>query len=209
MQAGLYQYIKILTCVCVCVCLSVLDGSGMFVGRDWTIVTRDLRTLIYLHVLNLELREECVEALSGRNRASSSSSGRNRGAAVEADVIGRRAAAEAGAIREQQLDVRRRQTGSASSSGSGCRNWAREQQLKRTQAASSSWSRRNRGEAALQKLSGAGLRTVGEQGGSSWASEASSATCYLLFIHHKKEMTFATLMAYQECTKQASHTSTN
>ena len=29
-----YQYIKILTCVCVCVCVFVLDGSGMFVGRD-------------------------------------------------------------------------------------------------------------------------------------------------------------------------------
>ena len=67
---------------------------------------------------------------SGRNRASSSSSGRNRGAAVEADVIGRRA--EADAIGEQQLDARRRQTGS--SSGSGCRNRAREQQLKRTQS---------------------------------------------------------------------------
>ena len=107
-------------------------------------MTRDLRTLIYL--LNLELREECSRTLgpgmqsgsssrSGRNRASSSSSGRNRGAAVEADAIGRRAA-EAGAIGEQQLDARRRQTGS--SSGSGCRNRAREQQLKRTQAASSS-----------------------------------------------------------------------
>ena len=127
----------------------MLDGSGMFVGRDWTIVTRDLRTLIYLHVLNLELREECSRTLgpgmqsgsssrSGRNRASSSSSGCNRGAAVEADAIGQRAAAEAGAIGEQQLDARRRQTGSASSSGSGCRNRAREQQLKWTQAASSS-----------------------------------------------------------------------
>ena len=116
-------------------------------------MTRDLRTLIYL--LNLELCEECSRTLgpghelessmqsgsssrSGRNRASSSSSGRNRGAAVEADVIGRRAAAEAGAIGEQQLDVRRRQTGS--SSGSGCRNRAREQQLKRTQSGRSSSS---------------------------------------------------------------------
>ena len=98
---------------------------------------------------------------SGRNRASSSSSGRNRGAAVEADVIGRRAAAEAGAIGEQQLDARRRQTGS--SSGSGCRNRAREQQLKRTQ------SGRSKADAIGEKqlfreLSGAGLRTVGEQG---------------------------------------------
>ena len=111
----------------------------MFVGRDWTIVTRDLCTLIYLHVLNLELREECSRTLGpGMQSGSSSPSGRNRGAAVEADAIGRRAAVEAGAIGEQQLDAKRRQTGSASSSGSGCRNRAREQQLKRTQAASSS-----------------------------------------------------------------------
>ena len=41
---GLYQYIKILT-VCVSVRLSVCNGSGMFVGRDYTIVTRDLRTI--------------------------------------------------------------------------------------------------------------------------------------------------------------------
>ena len=91
-------------------------------------MTRDLRTLIYL--LNLELREECSRTLgpgmqsgsssrSGRNRASSSSSGRNRGAAVEADAIGRRAAAEAGAIGEQQLDARRRQTGSSSGTAIG------------------------------------------------------------------------------------------
>ena len=33
----------------------------MFVGRDYTIVTRDLRTLI----LNLELREECSRAWAG------------------------------------------------------------------------------------------------------------------------------------------------
>ena len=74
---------------------------------------------------------------SGRNRASSSSSGRNRGAAVEADAIGRRAAAEAGAIREQQLDARRRQTGSSSAEVDAAIG-PREQQLKRTQAASSS-----------------------------------------------------------------------
>ena len=85
---------------------------------------------------------------SGRNRASSSSSGRNRGAAVEADVIGRRAAAEAGAIGEQQLDARRRQTGSRS--GSGCRNRAREQQLKWTQSGRSKADAIGR-EAALQR----------------------------------------------------------
>ena len=119
----------------------------------------DLRTLIYL--LNLELHEECSRTLGpgmGWNPVC------NRGAAVEADVIGRRAAAEAGTIREQQLDARRRQTGS--SSGSGCCNRAREQQLKRTQ------SGRSKADAIGEKqlfreLSGAGLRTVGEQGGSS------------------------------------------
>ena len=40
---GINQYIKILT-VCVTVCVSVCNGSGMFVGRDYTIVTRDLCT---------------------------------------------------------------------------------------------------------------------------------------------------------------------
>ena len=101
---------------------------------------------------------------SSMQSGSSSRSGRNRGAAVEADVIGRRAAAEAGAIGEQQLDARQRQTGS--SSGSGCRNRTREQQLKQTQ------SGRSKADAIGEKqlfreLSGAGLRTVGEQGGSS------------------------------------------
>ena len=132
-------------------------------------MTRDLRTLIYL--LNLKLREECSRTLGPDmgwnpvcNRVSSSSSGCNRGAAVEADVIGRRAAAEAGAIGEQQLDARWRQTGS--SSGSGYRNRAWEQQLKRTQ------SGRSKADAIGEKqlfreLLGIGLRTVGEQGGSS------------------------------------------
>ena len=95
-------------------------------------MTRDLCTLIYL--LNLELREECSRTLGpgmGWNPVC------NRGAAVEADAIGR-AAAEAGAIGEQQLDARRKQTGS--SSGSGCRNRAQEQQLKWTQSGRSSSS---------------------------------------------------------------------
>ena len=69
----------------------------MFVGRDWTLVTRDLRTLIYL--LNLELREECSGPGAGHGLAVC-----NRGAAAEADAIGR-AAAEAGAIGEQQLEA--------------------------------------------------------------------------------------------------------
>ena len=63
--------------------------------------------------------------------------------------------------------------------------------------ASSSWSERKRRAAAeadaigekqlFRELSGAGLRTVGEQGGSSWASEASSATCntYANIVHIK------------------------
>ena len=75
-------------------------------------MTRDLRTLIYL--LNLELREEC-------SRTS------GRGAAVEADAIGR-AAVQADAIGEQQS--KRTQSG--------------EQQFKRTQSGSSSRSGRDR-----------------------------------------------------------------
>ena len=121
-------------------------------------MTRDLRTLIYL--LNLELREECSRTLPlGPGNGLESS----RGAAVEADAIGR-AAVEADAIGEQQSKRtrsgaaadresgeqqlkraqsgsscwRRRQTGS--SSGSGCRNRAREQQLKLTQSGRSSSS---------------------------------------------------------------------
>ena len=53
----------------------------------------------------------------------------NRGAAAEADAIGR-AAAEVGAIGEQQLEAEAK-------GEQQCRNRAREQQLKRTQAASS------------------------------------------------------------------------
>ena len=118
-------------------------------------MTRDLRTLIYL--LN---REECSRTLIwARARGMGWNPVCSRGAAVEADAIGR-AAVEADAIGEQQSKRTRsgaaadresgeqqlkwaqsgssswRQTGS--SSRSGCRNRAREQQLKRTQAASSS-----------------------------------------------------------------------
>ena len=73
-------------------------------------MTCDLRTL-----LNLELREECSRTL-GWNPAgaasgcmqsgSSSQSGRNRGAAAEPDASGEHAAAaEVGAIGEQQLEA--------------------------------------------------------------------------------------------------------
>ena len=78
-------------------------------------MTRDLSTLIYL--LNLELREEC----SGPGMGA----GCNRGAAVEADAIGR-AAVQADAIGEQQS--KRTRSGG-------------EQQLKRAQSGSSSWTR--------------------------------------------------------------------
>ena len=112
-------------------------------------MTRDLRTLIYL--LNLELREGCSRTL-GWNPAGAAC---NRGAAVEADAIGEQqpkrtrsgaaaeadasgkhaAAAEAGAIGEQQLEVdangeqqlKRMQSGPGAAADS-----------KRTQAASSS-----------------------------------------------------------------------
>ena len=83
-----------------------------------------------------------VQQFKRTQSGSSISSGHNRGAAVKADAIGRRAAAEAGAIGEQQLRGREAEANgersSASSSGSGWRNRAREQQLKRMQAASSS-----------------------------------------------------------------------
>ena len=62
-------------------------------------MTRDLRTLIYLLNLYLELREECSRSLDpgmGWNPVC------NRGAVVEADAIGR-AAVEADTIGEQQL----------------------------------------------------------------------------------------------------------
>ena len=79
----------------------------------YLIVTRDLRTLIYL--LNLELREECSRTLGPGmgwnpvcNRGAAVEADAIGRAAVQADVIGRRAAAEAGAIGEQQLDARRR-----------------------------------------------------------------------------------------------------
>ena len=151
-----HQYIKILrVCVCVCVCewrkwdvrgagLDYSDARPSYFNlftEPWT-PRRMFENIGPGHGLESSMQSGS-SSRSGRNRASSSSSGRNRGAAVEADAIGRRAAAEAGAIREQQLDARRRQTGS--SSGSGCHNRAPgaaaevdasgEQQLKRRVAA--------------------------------------------------------------------------
>ena len=96
----------------------------------------------------------------------------NRGAAVEADAIGR-AAIEADAIGEQQL--KRTQSGSSSRSGRD-----REQQLEEEANGEQQWKRMPQsgpgapaeadaiGEKQLfRELSGAGLRTVGEQEGSS------------------------------------------
>ena len=133
--------------MCVCDVWRKWDVRGA--GLDYNIVTRDLRTPAK------NVREHWARAWAGIRQAqsgTSSRSGRNRASS----------------------SWKRRQTGS--SSWSGCRNRAREQ-LKRTQAASSSWSGRNWGAALHRELSGGGLRTVGERGGGSWASEASSATC--------------------------------
>ena len=130
-------------------------------------MTRDLCTLIYL--LNLELHEECSRTL-GRGMGWNPVC--NRGAAVEEDAIGR-AAVEADAIGEQQL--KRTQSGSSSRSGRD-----REQQLEAEangDVGEQQWKRMPPGAAAeadaigekqlFRELSGAGLRTVGEQGGSS------------------------------------------
>ena len=95
------------------------------------------------------------------------------GAAAEADASGEHAAAaEAGTIGEQQLeaDANRKQQMKRMQSGEGAAA-----DSKQTQAASNSWSGRNRGAsgrnrgaAALHReLSGAGLLTVDERGGSS------------------------------------------
>ena len=89
-------------------CVSVRDGSRMFVGRDYTIVTCGV------NLLNLKLYKECLRTLGpgmgwnlpeqlGMQSESSSRSGRhNRGTAAGAD-----------AIREQQL--KQTQTGRDSS----------------------------------------------------------------------------------------------
>ena len=98
-------------------------------------MTRDLRTLI--------------EPRTPRNPAGLQAGACNRGAAVEADAIGR-AAVEADAIGEQQL--KRTQSGSSSRSRRD-----REQQLKWTQSMSSSWnsgSGRKRGAAAEADATG-------------------------------------------------------
>ena len=119
--------------------------------------------------MDLKLRKECSRTLGpgmGWNLAeqlAGATSRCNRGAAVEADTIG-----------EQQLK-------SGSSNWSGCNRCAAaeaeqlkrvntigEQQLKRTQLGSSSSAQR----AVRHRIT-----HIGEWGGSSWAREASEATC--------------------------------
>ena len=145
---------------------------------------RDLRTLIYL--LN---HEECSRTHWVRGHGLESSK-RNRGAAVEADVIGEQqlkrtqsagSSSRSGLDREQQLkrmqaaSSRRNQRAAAEAEGEQQLKWmpqsgpgaaaeadaSGEQQLKRTQSGSSSACSLHR------ELSGTGLRTVGERGGSS------------------------------------------
>ena len=79
----------------VCVRVCVREGSGMFVGQDYTSDAQPS----YFNLLNLELSEECLGTL-GMGTESSNLSSRS------------------GAIGEQQL----KQTQSGSSSRSGC-NW--------------------------------------------------------------------------------------
>ena len=192
-----YQSIKILTCVCLCVCVCVCEWRKWDVrgaGLDYSDARPSYFNLFTEprtprrmfenigpgHGLESSMQSGS-SSRSGRNRASSSWSGRNRGVAVEADAIGR--AAGGGGNGEQQWKRMPQSAPGAAAEADA----SGEQQLKRTQAASSSWSGRKRRAAAeadaigekqlFRELSGAGLRTVGEQGGSSWASEASEATC--------------------------------
>ena len=151
-----HQYIKILTCV------SVSGGSGMFVGRDYS----DARPSYFNLFTEPRIPRRMFENIGGWNPVF------NRGAAVEEDAI-RRAAVEADAIGEQQL--KRTQSGSSSRSGRD-----REQQLEAEANGEQQWKRMPQsgpgaaaeadaiGEKQLfRELSGAGLRMVGEQGGSS------------------------------------------
>ena len=90
-----YQYIKILTCVCVCLCVTE-------VGWSWggtRLVMHDLRTSTSNSAMNVRTLGMAAGTTSrcnwggSRNRRnrgvrSSGRSGRNRGAAAEADASG-------------------------------------------------------------------------------------------------------------------------
>ena len=65
--------------MCVCVGVGVHDGSGMFVGRDYRPVTRNLHTSIYSNSVKEHL---------ARAGTAGATSGCNGGAAVGADAIG-------------------------------------------------------------------------------------------------------------------------
>ena len=127
-----YQYIKILTCVC----LSVHDGSGLLVGRDWTIVTRDLRTSYF------NLFTEPRRMFENVNVGLESGWGCKRMHAV-------------GSSSGSEQQLKQTQSGSSSRSGRD-----RDQQLKRTQSRS---SRRKRGAAAEADLIGGQADAIGEQ----------------------------------------------
>ena len=126
-------------------------------------MTHDLRTLIYL--LNLKLREDCSRTL-GWNPAGCWGCKRMRGAAVKMDAIGEQqpkwtrsgaaveadasgehaAAAEAGAIGEQQLEedangkqqMKRMQSGQGSGAAASGEQQLTQSGATRTQSGSSS-----------------------------------------------------------------------
>ena len=114
---------------------------------------------------------------SGRKRRACSIcwSGRNRGAAAlhrELSSAGLLTVGERGG--SNWASERRYRGAAAEADAIGSSSWSG----RKRRACSSSWSGCNRGAAALHReLSGAGILTVGERGGSSWASEASEATC--------------------------------
>ena len=157
-------------------------------------MTRDLRTLIYLLKHEECSRTLGPRAWAGIQQAQLGSSSRSSlvpgyEATVEVDVIGEQqlkrmqsgSSSRSGHDREQQLkwmqaaSSRRNQRAAAEAEGEQQLKWmpqsgpgaaaeadaSGEQQLKRTESGSSSACSLHR------ELSGAGLRTVGERGGSS------------------------------------------
>ena len=149
------------------------DGSGTFVGRDYRLVTCDLRTSIYCSYLGTRWRmfenigsrhglaSRTAGATSGCMQSGNSSwslSGRNRGA-----VGNRGAAAEADAIGEQLAKNRGAAAGADTNGEQQLKqiDAIREQQLKRTELGSSSSAQR----AVRHRIT-----HVGERGGSSWCS---------------------------------------
>ena len=146
------------------------------VGCSWggtRLAKRNLRTSIYWTSNSAKnVREHWACAWAGAAGMQSGSrgrgrSGRNRGAAAEADTN-----------REQQLQrkLQLKRTQSESSSWSGHK---REQQLKRINAIGEQHLKRMQSgsSSSAQRAVRCRITHVGERGGSSWASEASEATC--------------------------------